>query len=99
MNHRCANKPPIDEISVLTPFPGECGGGGLELPSSLWKESEEHLPAGHIDLFMPLYQVLGKKSLPVFSFFQAQALKVGQATDPLMTGASSAVGAAGHDCV
>ena len=60
MNHRCANKPPIDEISVLTPFPGECGGGGLELPSSLWKESEEHLPAGHTDLFMPLYQVLGK---------------------------------------
>ena len=50
-------------------------------------------------LYAPLSSSWKKKSLPVFSFFQAQALKVGQATDPLMTGASSAVGAAGHDCV
>ena len=82
MNHRCAHKPPIDEISVLTPFPGECGGGGLELPSSLWKESEEHLPAGHIDLFMPLYQVLGKKITPCVFFFPGTSTQGGSGHRP-----------------
>ena len=47
----------------------------------------------------PFIKFLENTALPVFSFFQAQALKVGQAIDPLMTGALSAAGAAGHESV
>lgn len=47
----------------------------------------------------PFIKFLENTSLSVFSFFQAQALKVGQAIDPLMTGTLSAVGAAGHESV
>ena len=71
----------------------------LSYPHLYGKNQKNISQQGILTSLCPFIKFLEKKSLPVFSFFQAQALKVGQATDPLMTGALSAVGAAGHDCV
>lgn len=95
------NKPPIDEISVLTPFPGECGWKEAALSYSyLYGKNQKNISQqGIFTSLCPFIKFLENKSLPVFSFFQAQAFKVGQAIDPPMTGASSVVGAGGHESV
>lgn len=71
----------------------------LSYPHLYGKNQKNISQQGILTSLCPFIKFLENKSLPVFSFFQAQALKVGQATDPLMTGASSAVGAAGHESV
>lgn len=55
--------------------------------SHLYGKNQKNISWGIFTSLCPFIKFLENTSLPVFSFFQAQALKVGQAIDPLMTGA------------